>query len=135
MPWFIKLCLLCLPQWVQWILLPEERYLCTQPGTRMRVCVCVCVCMCVCVCVCSLTQTMGPTTPCTLLRMKSPMTMVNPFATNGSNHWILHQLNRSIKLIHGQGTKVLFAATSDCLQQLVHFKQTYVHCVFHICSL
>ena len=99
------------------------------------VCVCVCVCMCVCVCVCSLTQTMGPTTPCTLLRMKSPMTMVNPFATNGSNHWILHQLNRSIKLIHGQGTKVLFASTSDCLQQLVHFKQTYVHCVFHICSL
>ena len=31
------------------------------------------------------------------------------------NDWILRQLTRSIKLIHGQGTKVLLAATSDHL--------------------
>ena len=37
--------------------------------------------------------------------------------TNGSNHWILCQLTGSTNLIHGQGTKVLFAATSDCLSR------------------
>ena len=31
------------------------------------------------------------------------------------NHWILCQLTQSTKLINGQGTKVLFVATSDRL--------------------
>ena len=31
------------------------------------------------------------------------------------NHWILCQLTGSTNLIHGQGTKVLFVATSDRL--------------------
>ena len=35
--------------------------------------------------------------------------------TNGSNHWILLQPTRPTRLINGQGTKVLFVATSDCL--------------------
>ena len=34
---------------------------------------------------------------------------------NGSNHWILRRLTRSTKLICGQGTEVLLAATSDRL--------------------
>ena len=35
--------------------------------------------------------------------------------TNGGNHWILCQLTRTAKLIHGQGTEVPFAAISDGL--------------------
>ena len=42
-------------------------------------------------------------------------TGVQAKVTNGSNHWILCQLTKSTNLIHGQGTKVLFAATCDRL--------------------
>ena len=40
------------------------------------------------------------------------------FGTNGSNHWILRHLTRSVKLKPWPGGhKVLFSATSDRLSQ------------------